>query len=687
MRRLVFFLCLSLVTLSGFSQVIFYEDFDGIVGATAGGPGTYSFPSGWLLRNVDNGTPAASVSYINEAWERREDFSFNVGDSAAFSTSWTSPEGTVDDWMWTPEIAITSNCLLSWQAVTYDASYPDGYEVRIMALPDVPTGGTGDIGNQVTNSTLLMAVASENSTWTSRSVDLAAYAGQTVRIAFRNNSNNKFVLLIDDVKVEKILNYDASIMSVTAFSEYTQVPLSQVTEFSLQAEIANEGILELTGVTLHVDVYNSSDEQVYSNVSDPATLASSATATFDVAPFVPTMADSFQFVYYVTTSEGDMVSLNDSLMANIIVTDTVFARDNGIIIGNLGIGAGEIGYLGQTFDITIADTLTSVSMFFNQGYVDRPLAAVIWNMNAGVPDQIIASTDTIFYSSNDAGLYTIPMSNFVFLEPGEYAITAVEFDSTLQLATSSAIFTPGTTWINWPSNPSGSWANAESFGFPKSYIIRANFGSLCSIDYNTQDISLCFGETLTVGINVYSISGFYTDTIPNGLCDSIVYTNLTIYDEIIPVVSVSPDQTSLTAGYVENATYQWIDCSDNSILTDETEAELTVLIAGSYAVIVSVGSCSDTSDCVSVDPDPNGISNYWLNKNGFVIYPIPANETINIVSQEDGTYILINSLGQIVKEFDVQKASEKNVEVKDLNPGWYVVLNRQTAVTQRIMIN
>ncbi|HRG89610.1 MAG TPA: hypothetical protein PLW44_11360, partial [Chitinophagales bacterium] len=89
-RFLQFVLALTvLITPTAQGQtVIFSEDFDGIGGPTAGGAGTYTFPAGWLLRNVDNSAPAAAVSYVNEAWERREDFSFNVTDSAAFCTSW-----------------------------------------------------------------------------------------------------------------------------------------------------------------------------------------------------------------------------------------------------------------------------------------------------------------------------------------------------------------------------------------------------------------------------------------------------------------------------------------------------------------------------------------------------------------------------------------------------------------------
>ena len=56
------------------AQVVYSENFrsptmpgtDGITPCNtgAGGAGTYEFPVGWLLRNVDNGTPAANVAYI-----------------------------------------------------------------------------------------------------------------------------------------------------------------------------------------------------------------------------------------------------------------------------------------------------------------------------------------------------------------------------------------------------------------------------------------------------------------------------------------------------------------------------------------------------------------------------------------------------------------------------------------------
>jgi hypothetical protein len=188
---------------SNSTGILFSEDFDGIPGPTAGGAGTYTFPAGWLLANVDNGTPAGAVSYVNEAWERREDFITNVVDSCAFSTSWTTPASVADDWMWTPLIGpISAGNILKWKAFAPDPMYLDGYEVRVMpASSGPPSGSDGNMGNMLSNSAILFSIAAENATWTDRQVNLSAYAGQSVYIAFRNNSNDKFLLLIDDVEV------------------------------------------------------------------------------------------------------------------------------------------------------------------------------------------------------------------------------------------------------------------------------------------------------------------------------------------------------------------------------------------------------------------------------------------------------------------------------------------------------
>ena len=106
---------------SGQSQTIFFEDFEGTGG---------TFPTGWTLFNVDGLTPNASVSYMTNAWIVRADPN-NAANIMATSTSWYTPAGVSNDWMMSPPITLTNNNVLSWDAYSPDAAFPDGYEVRI----------------------------------------------------------------------------------------------------------------------------------------------------------------------------------------------------------------------------------------------------------------------------------------------------------------------------------------------------------------------------------------------------------------------------------------------------------------------------------------------------------------------------------------------------------------------------
>ena len=289
-KRLLFTLFVSLSIFS-YSQVFFKETFDDISGSTAGGAGTYKFPPGWLLRNVDNKTPAANVAYVNEAWERREDFQNNVQDSVAFSTSWYTVASQADDWMWTPKITVPAterDVKLKWNAKSYDPEFKDGYEVRIMVDPTEPTGGPGVIGNQLTSSVQLFSIPAENSVWTERTLSLNDYKNKTFRIAFRNNSFDKFILVIDDVEVSAQIGRDATISAVKNY-EYTNIPLSQVFNgIPLNATIKNTGSSILSDAKIKASLLDDQDNIIASVFSEATTLNPNqeASPVFPVMPVV-----------------------------------------------------------------------------------------------------------------------------------------------------------------------------------------------------------------------------------------------------------------------------------------------------------------------------------------------------------------------------------------------------------------
>jgi hypothetical protein len=169
------------------AEVLLAEDFE------AGSP------AGWTVFDQDGRTPAGVVAYVSEAWVVRDDFNFYSSNHAAFSTSWYVPPGAADDWLMTPALALPTgrDCLLEWQAVAYDPAYPDGYEVRVSTTDASPAGA-------LANSALLV-VPREAFAWTPHSVGLLPYAGSTIYLAFRNVSDDRFLLLIDHVRVTCIL--------------------------------------------------------------------------------------------------------------------------------------------------------------------------------------------------------------------------------------------------------------------------------------------------------------------------------------------------------------------------------------------------------------------------------------------------------------------------------------------------
>jgi len=172
-------------------------------------------PTGWTQTSLDGKTPysttSADLSYMgSNGWiTRRYAIATNVYDTVAQSISWYNPAGQSNDWMMSPSFTAGATDYLVWEGVALDASYADGYDVMIST--------TGAASTANFTSTLTSIAAEGSGGFVKHAVSLAAYAGQTINVAFVNKSNDMFILWIDDINVTSITNIDAQLVGLSQF--------------------------------------------------------------------------------------------------------------------------------------------------------------------------------------------------------------------------------------------------------------------------------------------------------------------------------------------------------------------------------------------------------------------------------------------------------------------------------------
>lgn len=146
--------------------------------------------------------------------------------------------------------------------------------------------------------------------------------------------------------------------------------------------------------------------------------------------------------------------------------------------------------------------------------------------------------------------------------------------------------------------------------------------------------------------------------------------------EIVCAGANMPNLAVTTSGMTATATatdmtYQWINCADNSPISGATNRAYTATAAGSYAVIISNGTCSDTSACVALA----GVSVESVELGqSIVAYPNPVNDqlTINNYSEMEVTYTITDINGKVVAETTTMN-TVATVNTLSWNKGVYFV--------------
>jgi hypothetical protein len=209
--------------------------------------------------------------------------------------------------------------------------------------------------------------------------------------------------------------------------------------------------------------------------------------------------------------------------------------------------------------------------------------------------------------------------------------------------------------------------NATVSGFALSGTTSNFVAGAPNTGYIYQQI--CGGQSYSFNGQTFTQPGFYTEHITGGQgCDSVAVL------ELVQPTFVSPTIT-LNGGVLHcdenNATYQWIDCSNNTPLPGATLQDLNPLSSGTYSVVITLNGCDSTAACVNYLF--NGIEHTSAVSN-ITLFPNPAqsNFTISRNITEKLTVSIIAVDGQEVMNFISNDVNTK-VDVLALTAGTYFV--------------
>ena len=159
-----------------------------------------------------------------------------------------------------------------------------------------------------------------------------------------------------------------------------------------------------------------------------------------------------------------------------------------------------------------------------------------------------------------------------------------------------------------------------------------------------------------------------TWTYDDGNGNSVTQTQNVVINPIDNTVNQSG--FTLTANATGAYTYQWGDCSNGfTAIAGETNQSFTPSLDGDYAVQISNGTCSVTSNCINI----TGLSLEQLAKMGIKIYPNPSTGLFTIeMENKNASMQIFDITGKLIWKHQTQN-NKTRVDIQKFAKGIYLL--------------
>ena len=549
----------------------------------------------FICYNIDGFFPNDNIlpySFSNHAWIPQQlsydENGITQNQYFALSTSQYINGVQSEDWLISKAIQLPNdkNAILSWSAMALSDIAADGYEVRIFTT--FPHNSILE-----DSADLIFSIEAENHRLTNRNVNLNAYRGQRIYIAFVNKSVNKYMLAINNILVKKEADYILQGTKLNDFMPYAQIPFSQYNIEDYSITLYNNGRLNLENIDLEYGVINHRGDTVFQHFQAnliPLLAAGDTIYPIHLGRFIPQEQGVYTFYY---KAYNTFASFQDS---RTLAIQNTFARCAATFPEKIH----SIGTLNNQYAINFTlinrEAPQEITALIGAGSTATHITAYIYSTYPdGSPYTLIAQTDTLAINSNISSDYTLNILQPHILLPATYAIAIEQIGGTLNMGFSYDYFNSNTNWFRVDNNING-WRALETLN---------NAYQLSPMIYLNMSGANCIGMQVQIYEN-----------------------NDTLHTE------------------VRHAThplrYTW--------LSGETTSSITNLNNTYYYLTVT-----DALGCVASNYFTRiGIAENKANTQ-FKIYPIPSDKYIHISAQwnytsEKAALIIYNAAGQKILE-------------------------------------
>lgn len=201
----------------------------------------------------------------------------------------------------------------------------------------------------------------------------------------------------------------------------------------------------------------------------------------------------------------------------------------------------------------------------------------------------------------------------------------------------------------------------------EAFPVNAQSSLELPVSYSASDTSVVIIRNDTVfikntGTAIISVSQAGNDTV---CMAQNKMQSLTVVDFDSSVIQTG----NILVANAIGLTYQWCNCSDSSLIEHETNRIFVAQSNGDYGVLISNNSCHIMSECLSVLT----LNNSSIVDEEFNIFPNPANNTLFVESNFEGTIFMVSVLGEIELQTDLIIGTN-TIDISEYLPGIHIVM-------------